>query len=97
MIDEKIKGRGARSNPKNRFERLHIVNFNDDEIDVHFSGETKVKIGTQYFKDNSRTVISINSSYDIGFNYSFNPYRGCEHGCIYCYARPTHEFLGFSS
>ena len=48
-------------------------------------------------KDKSKSVISINDSPDIGFDYSFNPYRGCEHGCIYCYARPTHEFLGFSS
>jgi DNA repair photolyase len=98
MIDYKIKGRGAQFNPKNRFERLYIENFKDDEIDGSFSEEDiKRKIQTQYFKDNSRSVIAVNDSPDIDFDYSFNPYRGCEHGCIYCYARPSHEFLGFSS
>ncbi len=57
----------------------------------------KLKLQTYFYKDDSRSVISENDSYDLGFDYSFNPYRGCEHGCIYCYARPTHEFLGFSS
>jgi len=52
---------------------------------------------TQYFRDGSKTIISRNSSPDVGFETSVNPYRGCEHGCIYCYARPTHEFLGFSA
>src|SRR5229473_6160834 len=52
---------------------------------------------TQYFRDSSKTIISRNSSRDVGFETSVNPYRGCEHGCIYCYARPTHEFLGFSA
>ncbi|MFZ3377310.1 MAG: hypothetical protein WA183_17315, partial [Chthoniobacterales bacterium] len=52
---------------------------------------------TQYFRDGSKTIISRNSSPDVGFETSINPYRGCEHGCIYCYARPTHEYLGFSA
>ena len=52
---------------------------------------------TQFFKDHSQTVIARNDSPDVGFQASLNPYRGCEHGCIYCYARPTHEFLGFSA
>ncbi len=52
---------------------------------------------TQFFKDHSKTVIARNDSPDVGFTASLNPYRGCEHGCIYCYARPTHEFLGFSA
>ena len=98
MNNEKIKGRGAQFNPKNRFEKLNIESFSDDEIDGFYSEDsTNRKIPTQYFKDDSRTVISINDSKDIDFDYSFNPYRGCEHGCIYCYARPSHEFLGFSS
>jgi DNA repair photolyase len=97
-MEEKIKGRAAQTNPKNRFEKLHVENFNDDEIDYIFSKDNvKQKISTQYFKDDSKKVISVNNSEDINFDYSFNPYRGCEHGCIYCYARPSHEFLGFSS
>lgn len=96
MID--IKGRGAQSNPKNRFERLHIEDFSTDELDGFFEIEDHlIKVPTVYLKDNSKSVIAKNSSEDLGFDYSFNPYRGCEHGCIYCYARPTHEFLGFSS
>lgn len=98
MINEKIKGRGAQSNPKNRFEKLHMEYFKEDEIDGFYTVDNlKQRIPTQYFKDNSRSVISVNDSADINFDYSFNPYRGCEHGCVYCYARPSHEFLGFSS
>ena len=52
---------------------------------------------TQFLRDTSRTIIAKNDSPDIGFERSINPYRGCEHGCVYCYARPFHEFLGFSS
>jgi DNA repair photolyase len=52
---------------------------------------------TQFFKDPSRSLITVNDSPDVGFEASVNPYRGCEHGCIYCYARPTHEYLGFSA
>ena len=52
---------------------------------------------TEYFADSSRSVIAKNDSPDVGFEVSINPYRGCEHGCIYCYARPTHEYLGFSA
>lgn len=98
MPDNKIKGRSAQLNPQNRFESLHIENFQADEIDgFFFNDDFKTKIKTQYFKDDSKSVIAVNDSPDIGFDYSFNPYRGCEHGCIYCYARPSHEFLGFSS
>ena len=52
---------------------------------------------TEYLPDTSRTIIAKNDSPDVGFEVSLNPYRGCEHGCIYCYARPTHEYLGFSA
>ena len=55
------------------------------------------RIATTYLKDGSRSIIARNSSPDVPFDTSFNPYRGCEHGCVYCYARPTHEFLGFSA
>ena len=93
----KLKGRGAQLNPKNRFEKLHIEDISDNEITFDDDFPSINKIPTAYYKDDSRTVIAKNDSYDVGFDYSFNPYRGCEHGCIYCYSRPTHEFLGFSS
>lgn len=91
-----IRGRGAQYNPKNRFEKLHIE---VDEYDYPDEGneEIKVNVNTSFLRDNSKSIIAENNSYDVGFDYSFNPYRGCEHGCVYCYARPTHEFLGFSS
>src|ERR1700722_3353674 len=52
---------------------------------------------TQFLRDTTRSIISRNESPDVGFSTSVNPYRGCEHGCVYCYARPTHEFLGMSA
>jgi DNA repair photolyase len=93
----KLRGRGTDINPPNRFERLHVEETEDmyDERDYEHDAERKVE--TIFFKDHSKSAIAKNDSPDIPFEYSFNPYRGCEHGCIYCYARPTHEFLGFSS
>lgn len=87
-----IKGRGAHYNPANRFEPLHIE-LDADAVESNFPERHE----TQYFIDTSRTILAKNDSPDIPFTYSINPYRGCEHGCIYCYARPTHEYLGFSS
>lgn len=59
--------------------------------------DNQTSLKTQFFRDHSRSIISENKSPDIGFRYSMNFYRGCEHGCAYCYARPTHEYLGFSA
>ena len=83
--------RGATENPPNRFEKIEL------EPDADWNPDDDVLPRTQFFKDHSKTVIAHNDSPDIGFESSLNPYRGCEHGCIYCYARPTHEYLGFSS
>src|SRR4051794_21634045 len=85
-----VRGRGAATNPPNRFERLAY------EPDPE-SGELGTSPATQLLRDSSRTIIAYNDSPDVGFTASLNPYRGCEHGCAYCYARPTHEYLGFSA
>lgn len=82
-----VRGRGTGDLSKGRFERL----------DVAYSQEEVQQIETQVFKDTSRSIISINDSPDIGLAAMLNPYRGCEHGCIYCYARPFHEYLGLSA
>jgi DNA repair photolyase len=83
--------RGAPENPPNRFEKIHL------EPDAEWNPEEDGLPRTQFFVDHSKTIIAHNDSPDIGFTSSLNPYRGCEHGCIYCYARPTHEYLGFSA
>jgi len=85
-----IKGRGASFNPPNRFERLHIEPLDEDWED----GRT---VKTEFLIDTSRSILAKNDSLDLDFTFSINPYRGCEHGCVYCYARPSHEYLGFSA
>ena len=86
-----LRGRGAAGNPKNRFEAVELVFEAGDENDDVSSPQT------EFLTDASRSIIAYNDSPDVGFDASVNPYRGCEHGCVYCYARPTHEYLGFSS
>src|SRR4030095_5493066 len=92
-----IRGRGASWSPANRFEKLHIDQNDLDVVDVDFGTEEPPRRGTQYLRDGTKSIITRNNSPDVGFETSLNPYRGCEHGCIYCYARPTHEYLGFSA
>jgi DNA repair photolyase len=104
---EAIHGRGASWSPANRFEKLHVdltdVDLVDDdpEADLPAPGSgaarEKPRPATQYFDDKTKTIVAHNQSPDVGFEVSINPYRGCEHGCIYCFARPAHEFLGFSA
>jgi DNA repair photolyase len=93
-INPPIKGRGASWNPQNRFETLEYVV--DDEAHVEVGDEVP-RPRTLYLRDPSRSIIAHNDSPDVGFESSVNPYRGCEHGCIYCFARPTHEYLGLSA
>ena len=92
--------RGAAENPPNRFEKIHLEpdeDWNPEADEDDGQGGRPRGPRTQFFKDHSQTVISRNDSPDVGFQASLNPYRGCEHGCIYCYARPFHEYLGFSA
>ncbi|MEN9763500.1 MAG: hypothetical protein RI906_3326 [Pseudomonadota bacterium] len=90
------KGRGAVSQPTGRFERVQRQPDADwrDERNLH--DETEHAPRTQVFADRSRSILSYNRSPDVPFDRSINPYRGCEHGCSYCYARPTHAYLGHS-
>lgn len=83
--------RGAGSNPPNRFEPLRL------ERDEDWNPEEDPLPRTVFLKDRSQSIITFNDSPDVGFAAGINPYRGCEHGCVYCYARQTHEYLGFSS
>ena len=92
-----IHGRGASWSPANRFERLHVDLTDMDVVDDDPDTEERPRRATQYFRDGTKSIITRNTSPDVGFETSLNPYRGCEHGCIYCYARPTHEYLGFSA
>src|SRR5437870_4346531 len=92
-----IRGRGASWSPANRFEKLHADLTDIDSVDVDVATAEQPRRPTQYFRDGNKSIITRNNSPDVGFETSLNPYRGCEHGCIYCYARPTHEYLGFSA
>ncbi len=89
--------RGSEWNPKNRFEKLEYVPDPPDAYETGESGEDAPPVRTQFFRDDSQSIISRNQSPDVGFEASLNPYRGCEHGCAYCFARPTHEYLGWSA
>ncbi len=89
-------GRAAGVTPPNRFERVHA------ELDFEHLAEAGElpdvrRLHTQFLPDNSRSLITHNDSPDVPFRYSINPYRGCEHGCAYCYARPGHEMLGMNA
>lgn len=90
-----LPARGSLVNPDSRFSELKFE-ADPDHLDHAEKYEESVEPRTRFVRDSSRSVISSNSSPDIPFDRSLNPYRGCEHGCSYCYARPTHEYLGLS-
>ncbi|MFT5113507.1 MAG: DNA repair photolyase, partial [Parasphingorhabdus sp.] len=87
-----LKGRGTDSSIVNRFQQLH-GEWIDDGWDLP---EQEATVRTELIRDHSRSVLTRNQSPDVPFDRSINPYRGCEHGCIYCYARPTHAWLDMS-
>ncbi|MCE9604248.1 MAG: PA0069 family radical SAM protein [Planctomycetia bacterium] len=92
-----IVGRAATVSPPNRFVAIHVEDdyeqlADDDELLVP---ERRVK--TQFFVDDTQSILATNDSPDVPFDFSANPYRGCEHGCAYCFARPSHEYLGFNA
>lgn len=94
------RGRGTASNPANRFESVWLdAGWRDEMMDAddHAPLEEQPGPQTQIIRERAKTILAHNDSPDIGFDTSINAYRGCEHGCVYCYARPTHEYLGYSS
>jgi DNA repair photolyase len=91
------RGRGSTINPPNRFERTHReLDLEQVEGDAEYLESLRHR-ATEYLPDRSRTIVASNNSPDVGFDHSINPYRGCLHGCSYCFARPTHEYLGFNA
>lgn len=91
-----IRGRGAAYNPPNRFEPVEFIP-DGDTLDADLAEDELPLPRTQFLRDTTKTILARNDSPDVGFEVSINPYRGCEHGCIYCYARPFHEYLGMSA
>lgn len=91
VASKRRRGRGALSNPSGRFDLARVEENDGWEID-----EDRPAFQTHISHETAKTIITRNSSPDVPFDRSINPYRGCEHGCIYCFARPTHSYLGLS-
>ncbi|GLU32316.1 PA0069 family radical SAM protein [Trinickia caryophylli] len=93
------KGRGAVTNLQGRYEAEQRESVDDGwaaNVHVHDDGEGEATLRTLVFEERAKSILTRNASPDIPFSVSLNPYRGCEHGCIYCFARPTHSYLGLS-
>ncbi len=92
-----LKGRGAAIQPANPYLKIHReADFEHLAADDEYLAQL-CRPPTEYLPDDSQSIVAENNSPDVGFRYSINPYRGCAHGCSYCYARPTHEYLGLSA
>ena len=89
----KMRGRGAQVNPSNRFEATTAVRMEETAIDEWVEAD----LSTQYMEQEARSLVNKVDSPDVNMFYSMNPYQGCEHGCIYCYARNSHEYWGYSA
>ncbi|MCG8450953.1 MAG: radical SAM protein, partial [Pirellulales bacterium] len=92
-----VKGRGAQMQPANPYLTLQLEHDWEHVAQSEPDLTALERPPTVYLSDDSQTLVSENDSPDVAFRYSVNPYRGCAHGCSYCYARPTHEFLGLSA
>jgi DNA repair photolyase len=92
-----VRGRGSQLDPPNRFGGpVYEPDLEQVEGDEEYLESLRTR-ATEYLPDASRTIVAKNDSPDVGFTYSINPYRGCAHGCSYCYARPTHEYFGLNA
>jgi DNA repair photolyase len=97
MEQPRAKGRGSQINPPNRFGGpWYEADFDQLEHDPEYVDRLRSR-PTEYIPDHSKSIVTENDSPDVGFRFSINPYRGCSHGCAYCYARPYHEYLGWNA